>query len=71
MVLVLPVMVLVQKKAQNLKACETCNGMGQVRIQQGFFSIQQTCPSCHGEGQIISDPCTVVMVKDVFAKVKN
>lgn len=40
------------------KNCETCNGMGQVRIQQGFFSIQQTCPSCHGEGKIISDPCS-------------
>jgi molecular chaperone DnaJ len=32
--------------------------MGQVRIQQGFFSIQQTCPSCHGEGRVISEPCT-------------
>lgn len=39
------------------RMCETCNGMGQVRIQQGFFSIQQTCPSCHGEGKVISDPC--------------
>lgn len=39
------------------KACETCNGIGQVRIQQGFFSIQQTCPGCHGEGKVISDPC--------------
>jgi molecular chaperone DnaJ len=40
------------------KNCETCNGMGQVRMQQGFFSIQQTCPSCHGEGKVIADPCT-------------
>ncbi|MCL5272493.1 MAG: molecular chaperone DnaJ [Gammaproteobacteria bacterium] len=46
------------KKGTNPKTCETCNGIGQVRIQQGFFSIQQTCPSCHGEGKIISDPCT-------------
>lgn len=45
------------KKGTTPKSCETCNGIGQVRIQQGFFSIQQTCPSCHGEGQIISDPC--------------
>ncbi|PWY55133.1 molecular chaperone DnaJ [Legionella qingyii] len=45
------------KKGTQPKTCETCNGMGQVRIQQGFFSIQQTCPSCHGEGKIISDPC--------------
>ena len=45
------------KKGTTPKDCETCNGMGQVRIQQGFFSIQQTCPSCHGEGKVISDPC--------------
>jgi molecular chaperone DnaJ len=45
------------KKGTKPKTCETCAGMGQVRIQQGFFSIQQTCPSCHGEGKIISDPC--------------
>ncbi|MCB1878105.1 MAG: molecular chaperone DnaJ [Chromatiales bacterium] len=37
--------------------CSTCNGIGQVRMQQGFFSIQQTCPRCKGSGQIISDPC--------------
>ena len=46
------------KKGTQPKTCETCNGVGQVRIQQGFFSIQQTCPSCHGEGTIISDPCS-------------
>jgi molecular chaperone DnaJ len=39
------------------KNCETCNGMGQVRIQQGFFSIQQTCPSCHGDGRVVTEPC--------------
>lgn len=46
------------KPGTHPKNCETCNGMGQVRIQQGFFSIQQTCPSCHGEGKVISDPCS-------------
>ena len=40
------------------KACHTCGGAGQVRIQQGFFSIQQTCPTCHGTGKVIPDPCT-------------
>lgn len=40
------------------KKCETCNGIGQVRIQQGFFSIQQACPTCHGEGHVITDPCS-------------
>lgn len=37
--------------------CKTCNGMGQVHMQQGFFTIQQTCPACHGRGKIISNPC--------------
>ena len=39
------------------KVCPTCGGAGQVRIQQGFFSIQQTCPKCHGTGRIIPEPC--------------
>ncbi|MEP7083984.1 MAG: molecular chaperone DnaJ [Betaproteobacteria bacterium] len=37
--------------------CTTCNGQGQVRVSQGFFSIQQTCPQCHGTGKMIPDPC--------------
>ena len=37
------------------KTCPTCNGQGQVRMQQGFFSIQQTCPRCHGTGKMITD----------------
>ena len=37
--------------------CSTCNGIGQVRMQQGFFSIQQTCPRCQGRGVIITDAC--------------
>ncbi len=45
------------KKGSKPKSCETCNGIGQVRMQQGFFSIQQTCPSCQGVGQVIKDPC--------------
>jgi molecular chaperone DnaJ len=40
------------------KTCGTCNGQGAVRVQQGFFSIQQTCPTCHGTGKVIPDPCT-------------
>jgi molecular chaperone DnaJ len=38
-------------------SCSTCGGYGQVRMQQGFFSIQQTCPRCHGTGKMIRDPC--------------
>lgn len=37
--------------------CDTCQGVGQVRRQQGFFSILRTCPKCHGAGEIISNPC--------------
>ena len=37
--------------------CATCSGHGQVRMQQGFFSIQQTCPRCHGTGKMIANPC--------------
>ena len=40
------------------RACPSCNGSGQIRIQQGFFSIAQPCPQCGGKGQIIENPCT-------------
>jgi molecular chaperone DnaJ len=39
-------------------SCSTCGGVGQVRMQQGFFSIQQTCPACKGAGSVVMDPCT-------------
>ncbi|HYN77863.1 MAG TPA: molecular chaperone DnaJ, partial [Lamprocystis sp. (in: g-proteobacteria)] len=39
------------------KTCGTCNGAGQVRMQQGFFSIQQACPQCRGKGQVIEEAC--------------
>lgn len=46
------------KKGSSPTACTTCGGHGQVRMQQGFFSVQQTCPRCHGTGKMITDPCT-------------
>jgi molecular chaperone DnaJ len=45
------------KKGTEPKTCPTCGGHGQVRMQQGFFSIQQTCPKCHGTGRFVADPC--------------
>lgn len=45
------------KKGSSPVTCPTCGGVGQVRMQQGFFSIQQTCPQCKGAGTIIEDPC--------------
>ena len=38
--------------------CGTCKGTGRVRMQQGFFTIERTCPQCNGEGHVITDPCT-------------
>jgi len=46
------------KPGTSAKTCTTCNGGGTVHMRQGFFSIQQTCPHCHGSGKIIPEPCT-------------
>ncbi len=45
------------KKGTSAATCTTCGGAGQVRMQQGFFAVQQTCPQCRGKGKMISDPC--------------
>lgn len=45
------------KPGTSAETCSTCGGHGQVRMQQGFFSVQQTCPNCRGKGSTISDPC--------------
>jgi len=45
------------KPGTHPRTCPTCEGQGQVRMQQGFFSIQQSCPKCHGTGKIITEPC--------------
>ena len=37
--------------------CQNCKGAGQIRIQQGFFSMSRTCSSCNGAGKVITDPC--------------
>jgi molecular chaperone DnaJ len=46
------------KPGSSAATCGTCGGVGQVRMQQGFFQVQQTCPNCRGKGKIITDPCT-------------
>lgn len=46
------------KPGTSAKDCTTCHGSGVVQMRQGFFSVQQTCPHCHGTGKIIPDPCT-------------
>lgn len=45
------------KKGSTPTTCVTCGGVGQVRMQQGFFSVQQTCPNCKGQGKVVSNPC--------------
>jgi molecular chaperone DnaJ len=45
------------KKGTTPIICTTCHGHGQVRMQQGIFSVQQTCPTCRGNGKQIKDPC--------------
>ncbi|WP_370211905.1 molecular chaperone DnaJ [Alloalcanivorax venustensis] len=45
------------KAGEQPVTCPTCAGMGQVRMQQGFFTVQQACPTCHGEGRVIENPC--------------
>jgi len=46
------------KRGSTPSSCSTCGGVGQVRMQQGFFSVQQTCPQCRGAGKIVTDPCS-------------
>ncbi|MBJ89849.1 MAG: molecular chaperone DnaJ [Woeseia sp.] len=46
------------EKGSDPVECSTCSGVGQVRMQQGFFSIQQTCPACKGAGTVITNPCS-------------
>jgi len=38
-------------------SCPGCNGFGKIRASQGFFTIERTCPNCHGRGEIIQNPC--------------
>jgi molecular chaperone DnaJ len=40
------------------KTCSTCGGQGKIRHAQGFFTLERTCPSCQGRGQVIENPCT-------------
>ena len=45
------------KKGTTATRCVKCDGRGAVRVQQGFFTLQQTCPECRGSGETIKDPC--------------
>jgi molecular chaperone DnaJ len=45
------------KPGTQVKSCSTCGGTGAVQMRQGFFSVQQTCPTCRGVGKVIPEPC--------------
>jgi len=45
------------KPGTQVKTCGTCSGSGSVQMRQGFFSVQQTCPTCRGNGKVIPEPC--------------
>ena len=45
------------KPGTQVKTCSTCSGSGAVQMRQGFFSVQQTCPTCRGVGKVIPEPC--------------
>jgi molecular chaperone DnaJ len=59
------------KKGSSPIICSTCHGHGQVRMQQGFFSIQQACPTCRGTGKQIKDPCGVCYGQGRVQETKN
>ncbi|MEE4277525.1 MAG: molecular chaperone DnaJ [Halieaceae bacterium] len=59
------------RKGSSPTTCGTCGGVGQVRMQQGFFQVQQTCPTCRGRGSTISDPCTTCRGQGRVEKTKK
>jgi len=59
------------KKGSSPTTCGTCGGAGQVRMQQGFFQVQQTCPTCRGRGKMITDPCVTCRGQGRVEKTKT
>ena len=59
------------KPGTSAKTCHTCGGRGQVRAQQGFFVVERACPTCHGAGQVIAEPCTNCRGEGRVDKVKT
>ena len=45
------------EKASDVVTCNTCHGAGVVQMRQGFFAVQQECPTCHGRGKVVKNPC--------------
>jgi molecular chaperone DnaJ len=58
-------------KGHKPTTCDTCGGAGQVRISQGFFQLQQTCPRCRGTGTIIKNPCDTCLGQGRVRRLKK
>src|SRR4029079_9246235 len=58
-------------KGSNAETCDTCDGSGQVRISQGFFQLQQTCPRCRGVGSVVRNPCDTCLGQGRIRKTKT
>ncbi|MCF8148468.1 MAG: molecular chaperone DnaJ [Sulfuritalea sp.] len=59
------------KPGTQAKTCGTCGGAGAVQMRQGFFSVQQPCPTCKGAGKTIADPCTACQGQGQIKKTKT
>ena len=59
------------KESEVIAACSTCSGNGQVKIQMGIASVQQTCPTCNGHGKVIPEQCTRCHGKGRIEKIKT
>jgi molecular chaperone DnaJ len=56
---------------KNPAVCPSCKGTGQIRFQQGFFSVSKTCGKCYGTGKIITDPCKMCKAQGKIQKMRN
>lgn len=59
------------KAGSKPKACPTCGGYGKIRHAQGFFTLERTCPGCHGRGQVIDNPCKACAGSGRVTKERN
>lgn len=59
------------KAGTSPKTCQVCQGTGNVRMQQGFFAVQQTCHACGGQGQVIDDPCNTCRGRGAVEETKT
>ncbi|MCX8683683.1 molecular chaperone DnaJ [Gilliamella sp. B2889] len=59
------------EKSSDVVTCDTCHGAGVVQMRQGFFAVQQECPTCHGRGKIVKNPCKKCLGEGRIQKTKT